>query len=276
MADSCVERLKPIVHAAIEFSEDSAFNFGGRGLSFVFDAFTELRECRSVLQHSYAFSYFRYDQESNGSRRQRCRISESMSFEKLQADLETITEQMSDLVARAHMRATQYQILYLTLTAAQKRKDFLDFLLRLQEKEKDDPESLEYDSDLSLGSEGQSLDRAASLSSIFQDEATPGEAIVDSGRAGADMDPEHREWASEAALDAAFQASLQAFRERSGALNLLHVNTSFDSNEIEREDDDGEQYRQWSCPTCTFINTSGRLCSMCGRYYSGSLAGSSS
>lgn len=51
LGNSVCERMEPVVKAAIEFSGDPSFNFGGKGLSFVHAAFTELAECRSTLQH---------------------------------------------------------------------------------------------------------------------------------------------------------------------------------------------------------------------------------
>lgn len=60
MKDRVCTRLAPVVEAAMAFDGSPVFNFGGQGLSFIHSAFTELLECRAVLQHSYAFSFFRY------------------------------------------------------------------------------------------------------------------------------------------------------------------------------------------------------------------------
>jgi hypothetical protein len=112
MRETVTKRLGPVVQAAMEFSGcGKEFNFGGRGLSFVHAAFVELLECRSVLQHSYAFSFFRYKSVSEHRHKlPRGRTAEKMAMEKSQAELEMMTEQISDLVARSHLRATQTQV----------------------------------------------------------------------------------------------------------------------------------------------------------------------
>lgn len=43
---------------------------------------------------------------------------------------------MSDIVARAHLRATQTQIMFLTNEAAQKRSDFSSFLITVLDDER--------------------------------------------------------------------------------------------------------------------------------------------
>lgn len=137
MADTVVSRLAPVVQAAMDLDGSPSFNFGGQGLSFVHAAFTELLECRSVLQHSYAFSYFRYPSLYSGlmvSGRRR----EKVTFERLQSELEMLTEQMSDIVARRHLRATQVQITFLTANAAEKRQDLSNLLFSiLHDEEKE-------------------------------------------------------------------------------------------------------------------------------------------
>lgn len=102
MSDSTRTRLAPVVEAAVELDGRSSFNFDGEGLSFVHDAFIELLECRSMLQHSYAHSFFRYDMSSiNRSRALKRRMTEKAAFEQLQSELEMLAEQMSDVVARS-------------------------------------------------------------------------------------------------------------------------------------------------------------------------------
>lgn len=46
-----------------------------------------------------------------------------------------ITEQMSDVVARSHMRASQNQITYLCAGAAEKRVDFSNLMFQILNKE---------------------------------------------------------------------------------------------------------------------------------------------
>ncbi|KAI2500350.1 hypothetical protein MHU86_14093 [Fragilaria crotonensis] len=118
MADTVCMRLAPVVEAAIDFNGQHDFDFRGKGLSFIHDAFIELLECRSLLQHSYAFAFF--DIQLHHIRRDRFTKSkerEKLGFERLQSELEMLTEQLSDIVARKHLRATQTQIMFLTKNA---------------------------------------------------------------------------------------------------------------------------------------------------------------
>jgi Ariadne domain len=117
MRDAVVERLGPVVEEAKLFIGDDSFNFEGKGLSFVHSAFTELLECRSMLQHSYAFAFFRYKSLHPLRYRLVRRVNdEKKVFETVQSELEMLTEQMSNIVARSHLRATQTQIVFLTAT----------------------------------------------------------------------------------------------------------------------------------------------------------------
>ena len=168
MANTVCSRLAPVVEAAIEFNGASDFNFGGKGetekklslwtviyrllqdahfflpmsifvgLSFVHAAFTELLECRSFLQHSYAFAFFRYPTlyYIRRNRVVKLRQREKATFERFQNELEMTTEQMSDIVARTHLRATQTQIMYLTSEAAEKRRDFSSFIITVLDDER--------------------------------------------------------------------------------------------------------------------------------------------
>lgn len=133
MAETVCTRLAPVVEAAIDFNGHESFDFGGIGLSFIHAAFTELLECRSLLQHSYAFAFFRYPIQYH-IRRDRLAKSkerEKLAFEQRQSELEMLTEQASDIVARRHLRATQMQIMFVTKSAFQKRRELTSFMLSL-------------------------------------------------------------------------------------------------------------------------------------------------
>lgn len=94
MGDSSCTRLAAVVKAATEFNGFDDFDFDGEGLSFVHNAFFELFECRSLLQHSYAYSFFRYKMSYGMAYRQaKRRMSEKAAFEQLQSELEMLTEQ---------------------------------------------------------------------------------------------------------------------------------------------------------------------------------------
>jgi len=143
MKESVCSRLAPVVREAIEFSRTPDFDFSGKGLSFVHAAFTELLECRSILQHSYAFAFFRYPTIPAFARRTRShkvRERERLAFEQIQSELEMITEQMSDICARRHLRASQIQIMYLTNSACEKRIHFQNLMLKLLQHQRKEAE----------------------------------------------------------------------------------------------------------------------------------------
>jgi len=142
MADTACSRLAPVIEAAIEFSGFPDFNFGGKGLAFIHGAFTELLECRSLLQHSYAFAFTRYPNGSTfrSNRELKAREREKGTFEQLQSELETLSEQLSDIVARSHLRATQTQIMFLTSTSAEKRREFTVLLISILEEARKEEE----------------------------------------------------------------------------------------------------------------------------------------
>lgn len=123
-------RLKPVIQAAKDDGMVSQTNNDEwNGLSFIHGAFCELLECRSLLQHSYVFAFRRYRHSSNVSFSILAR-TEKMGFEVLQSELEMVTEHLSDIVGRSHIRATRNQIRFLTSAAADKRCDVYHFVLK--------------------------------------------------------------------------------------------------------------------------------------------------
>ena len=98
-------------------------------LSFIHDSFVELLECRSFLQHSYALGFYRYAKARKKVRgRRRTRVARALedekeTFEGLQSELEMLTEQMSDIVARQHLRASKTQVIAATSLAREKRQE---------------------------------------------------------------------------------------------------------------------------------------------------------
>jgi Ariadne domain len=122
---SVCERLAPVVRKAIEYN-GGIHMFGGTGLSFVHAAFSELLECRSMLQHSYAFAFFDFQSDALLNRR-----FKKVVFERIQSELELLTEQISGVIARAHIRAAESQIVFLTKITAGKRSEFTHFMMDL-------------------------------------------------------------------------------------------------------------------------------------------------
>jgi ankyrin repeat protein len=245
MSDSVCTRLAPVVEAAIEFDGSSVFNFGGQGLSFVHSAFTELLECRSVLRHSYALSYFRYPTFSSSAYRMSHlygRRKEKLNFERLQSELEVLTEQLSDIVARSHLRATQVQIAFLTKAAAEKRVEFTNTVFLIYRDEKKELARYERrreneETSSSKSSEGQRTSSGHAFSSLEQ--------ILAMHRSGEDRHTVEDDLNN--ALDGFIDRS-QGFEPWRGRRHLM-------------QDD---PVRMWACSRCTYVNDGGRLCEMCG------------
>jgi hypothetical protein len=138
MRMSLCERMAPVVEKAIEYGGGDTNIFGGKGISFLHAAFSELLECRSMLQHSYVYAFINY--KPNTLTRQQS--NEKVVFERIQSELELVTEQISGVVARSHIRASETQILFLTKVVSGKRKEFTNYmidLLRRAEIDKNKP-----------------------------------------------------------------------------------------------------------------------------------------
>ena len=264
MSESASSRLEPVVEAAIDFNGLPSFNFDGDGLSFVHDAFMELLECRSMLQHSYAFSFYRYDFSTVKRYRYiKTRMSEKLAFEQIQSDLELLTEQMSDVVARSHLRANKAEIKFLTVAASEKRKEFSNAMISIHTAEKK-----EFDFYASPESKSQGKKKRRS-----RDKTIPGilgdaqnDATVETPRLVTSdtattlqtqetSTPQERNL-EEDELEEAIRMSL-ADMAASGSADT--VRGSMDAAEYGYE-----QTRDWACSACTFVNSQGRHCAMCG------------
>lgn len=261
MSETVFSRLSPVVKAAIEVTGRYTFNFGDKGLSFVYAAFTELLECRSMLQHSYAFSYFRY--QSQHFRRYKLtkrRISEKLAFEQLQSELEMMTEQMSDVVARSHLRATQSQITFLTASATEKRKEFSNLMIRIlvsdrRDTQQDSMTAVETVENIRKSRKARTLpsllERITSgvdTNSSSDGSRTPTIAISSHPRPDEDEE-----------MEEAIRASLEEFMtgsNRSPAMIEVDSPEAIADNERLAGD--------WACAACTYVNISGIRCAMCG------------
>jgi len=242
MGNTVCSRLAPVVREVIDIS-GSEYVFGGKGLSFIHAAFTELLECRSLLQYSYAFSFFRYKSTSSSYKYKlmRRRASEKLTFEQTQSELELMTEQISDVVARSHIRATQTQITFLTAVASGKRKEFSNVMINilLQERKEEmseqkkavRPERSDERSRASFLSGGNLLDN------IVSGDTTPSQSESDAS-----------------GFDEAIRESLEGYLAAVSAASGLLDYTS----------DDDEADSDWACGACTYVNAGGRQCEMCG------------
>jgi len=248
MGDTVCQRLEPVINAAVEFTCDPSFNFSGKGLSFVHAAFTELLECRSMLQHSYAFSYFRYNSPTPRRYKEfRRNLVELQAFEQLQSELEMMTEQMSDVVARSHLRATQAQITFLTAAASDKRKEFSNVMIGILMEERKEAKRGSATSSRNDKSRNQITfaDLLESIDAGVDDDdnyGIPTQSIQDPVLSGIQNSEE---------LEEALRASLEEF-------NL----STPDEEGVEVEE--SEVVGDWPCSACTYVNSSGRWCEMCG------------
>jgi hypothetical protein len=231
------------------------------GLSFVHAAFTELLECRSFLQHSYAFAFFRYPAlyYIRRNRVVKMRQREMSTFGQFQSELEMITEQMSDIVARTHLRATQTQIMFLTGEAAEKRRNLSNFLIAiLNDARKEERDNAGMENDAQRCSIPPPIDIGGMLARLQSRVPVRNEHDgMDSDDSGV-TNPypglrQRREIEEEAAMQEALQASLQAFVAES----QFHE-TGSDTEEAEGP------FAEWSCESCTYMNSRGRTCAMCG------------
>jgi len=242
MAQTAYMRLAPVVEAAIDFNCDEKFDFGGKGLSFVHNAFSELLECRSLLQHSYAFAFFRYPTTHNMRRSQeKLKEREKREFEQVQSELEMLTEQLSDIVARKHLRATQTQIMFLTAHTCQKRIHLSDSMLTiLQEHRKQIKEEAKQDKK----KEKPGIDNNDIFSALF----------------GPRYSFQHRD-----------------FDRLNGEIPLMRTieteddDLFFRTSRLEHNDmmmifdGDDDVPASWACPRCTFQNHSRvNRCGLCG------------
>lgn len=285
MADTVCTRLAPVVEAAIDFDGSPTFNFGGKGLSFIHNAFFELAECRSTLRHSYAFSFYRYPSKAFskaslspptsylGNKRK-----EKFRFERLQAELETLTEQMSDIVARSHLRASQVQITYLTSGAAEKRLELNNFLFQIYREEKREAERRKKREEEGKKQPPQSarqyfssLDNARIQSS--NQEIFNRLVQLREQRYGPTPNPyltigelptNGRELSMQLmAQDQRLHAIGERLRGMEGLLRSQNRG-------VRRTEEDGHDAtneipvsQMWDCSRCTFMNTGGRFCAMC-------------
>jgi ribosomal protein S13 len=170
------------------------------------------------------------------------RRKEKLNFERLQSELEVLTEQLSDIVARSHLRATQVQIAFLTKAAAEKRVEFTNTVFLIYRDEKKELARYERrreneETSSSKSSEGQRTSSGHAFSSLEQ--------ILAMHRSGEDRHTVEDDLNN--ALDGFIDRS-QGFEPWRGRRHLM-------------QDD---PVRMWACSRCTYVNDGGRLCEMCG------------
>jgi len=202
--------------------------------------------------------------------------------------LEMLTEQLSDIVARKHLRATMTQIMFMTSAAAEKRRALSAFIMAMghghkkkqKERRRKRPDrhviamtpstfqDNDYDSDhdeLNLDLMGYwTRGRGARRSQLNSNIDTHGRWATstaqmepDTNNASTHNDSDSlQEWQADHHEDAAFQLAVQASIR--SHLAYTEEMTNLDSS------DEEEDNHQWSCPECTYVNIGGRRCSVCG------------
>lgn len=127
-----------------------------------------------------------------------------------------ITEQMSDVLARSHIRASQVQISFLTAGAAEKRVDFSNLMFSILHEERG-KDRRRREGDPSRKRRGSS-DRLNPWTGMIEDRS------------------DHSS------------------------------DDDYDSHETFLDDGDGgsDGTAMWACSACTFMNSRGRRCEMCG------------
>jgi hypothetical protein len=261
-------RERVAVQRKADFAHKNSGPFPLLGLSFVHAAFKELLECRSVLQHSYAYSFFTFESLAMKRTRHGKRLAHEKSvFEQLQSELETITEQMSDIVARSHLRATQTQILFLTVGASGRRNEFANLIFTLAKKH----QQVGTSERKRVSAAPPSAVPTAASARLVQNISAPGSLLVqgiadgmlDGVEDGQGIDREALATAQDTVRDALL-ASLELFMANTAdqPTFVAHIDTT-DDDDLD-DDDEEMQFRSWACSACTYFNTSGRRCAICG------------
>jgi hypothetical protein len=238
-------------------------------------AFKELLECRSVLQHSYAFSFYKFQHLSSKKYRHVKRLwNEKAAFEQMQSELEIITEQMSDIVARSHLRATQTQILFLTVGASERRTEFSNLIFTLMNEEKKRKRDGTSDKKRRSTRATEAAPPASAVGNVGELEGMAGstfvvQAIAPAAQVGdegeGEDDTERPQNEDQETVREALHASLEAFMANTDEQPtfVAHVDIDSDSDGLDGEDDEG-RFNSWACSACTYMNSGGRHCAMCG------------
>ena len=163
-----------------------------------------------------------------------------MTFEKVQSELEIITEQMSDIVARSHLRATQFQISFLTSGAAEKRVEFTNLMLSILKEE-----AKEASTDKAKSASERSGKAARSRNRMPSPFDNVGRLVEDTWISGENPDADGDQFQS------ALRMSLDDFLSQSVALDPALGSTS-------------ESVSMWACSACTYVNNAENRCAMCG------------
>lgn len=207
-------------------------------------------------------------------------------FEQLQSQLEMLTEQLSDIVARSHLRATQTQIMFLTRGAAEKRREFTSLMIAIMDDEKREDKRREEEQNRAESPTGTSVDPSLSPPPSPSELDGPPTRVAQGiplplprGEAYEEVPPHFRsiaprdpmsmptdanneettdesmiQQAEELAVREAVLASMQEFMDHSTPTHDI-----IDSNTV-----DADRWADWSCSACTYMNAGGTFCAMCG------------
>ena len=187
----------------------------------------------------------------------------------MQSELEIVTEQMSDIVARSHLRATQTQILFLTVGAADRRSDFTNLIITLMSEER--KRKRESNEKKKRGKRCHNMGMSSATPSSSDEGISPfvvrpasRGVLSEEDNDGTERQEEQDQAYNQAheAVREALRASLEAFMantEDNTPTFMAHVDL-----EDNGDDSDEEVLSDWACLACTYVNSSGRECAMCG------------
>ena len=113
-------------------------------LRFLSNGFQELLSCRQILKGSFPYAFYSFDDhndpdtddiealysfiERSGLMDRHIQQSRRQTFERLQSELETYVEILSDICARKRLRASRAQIEQATKNAKSKRIEFEEYI----------------------------------------------------------------------------------------------------------------------------------------------------
>ena len=157
-----------------------------------------------------------------------------MTFESLQSELEMMTEQMSDVVARSHLRATKVQILFLTAKTAEKREEFSNVMFSILNEERKETRKTK---NMKPGEANESRSSRRYRNTNSSPLGSLGRVVNDN-------------WSSEIA-DNELRSTIEEFMARAVPLDPP-------------ERTDAGASRMWACPACTYMNSGGNRCAICG------------
>ena len=151
---------------------------------------------------------------------------------------------MSDIVARSHLRATQVQITFLTAAAAEKRMELTNLVFHVYKDEK--KKIARYKKQKEKEERDRATTSAGNLVSV------PGEIRPTLS----ELIAMHQRPINRHVYDSELTDAFDDFLARSNGVEPRP--------DLRNVDLASEAVPMWACSMCTFVNSDGRRCEMCG------------